>query len=95
MLPHLDVVHAHQIATVVQIVFEVAVLKVRDAQRLAVKGGGSAVEAECCRTHEILKHQREAALRVDDVVKRDDVGVFQVLQQRHWKKHNLSGGLLG
>lgn len=27
---------------------------------------------------------------MDEVVKRDDVGVFQVLQQRHWKKHKVS-----
>ena len=31
-------------------------------------------------THQILKDQREAALGVDDVVQRDDVGMFQVLQ---------------
>jgi len=36
-----------------------------------------------CAPHQILKHQREGFLRVDDVVKRDYVGVFQILQQRH------------
>lgn len=81
--------HAHQIPTVVQVVFEVTVLKVREAQGSQSNAAASESRRKCCRTHEILKHQREAAFGVDDVVKRHDVGVFQVLQQRHWKKHNV------
>lgn len=89
LLPHLDIVHAHQIATVVQVVFEVAVLKVREAQGSPSNAAASESRRKRCRTYEILKHQSEAAFGVDDVVKRDDVGVFQVLQQRHWMKHKV------
>lgn len=45
--PHLDIVHAHQIPTVVQVVFEVTVLKGRDAVKPGpfptAAGGGVAV----------------------------------------------------
>lgn len=81
--------HAHQIATVVQVVFEVAVLKVREAQGPPSNAAASQSRRRRCRTHKILEHQREAAFGVDDVVERDDVGVFQVLQQRHWEKHKV------
>lgn len=33
--------------------------------------------------HQVLEDEREAALRVNDVVQCHDVGVLQVLQQRH------------
>lgn len=34
--------------------------------------------------YQVLKDEHEALVGVDDVVERDDVGVFEVLQQRHY-----------
>lgn len=84
---HLDVMHAHEIPTVVQVLFKVTVLEDTTAKVFTLKcvhKWGQHLLNSCtlnCRcTHEILKHQSEAALGVDDVVQCDDVGVFQVLQ---------------
>lgn len=38
------------------------------------------------KSHQVLEHQCERLVRVDDIVQRHDVGMFQVLQQRHWSK---------
>ena len=37
-------------------------------------------------THQVFKDQCQRALGVDDVVEGDDVGVLEVLQQRHWRE---------
>lgn len=47
------------------------------------------------RTHQVLKDEGEGTLRVDDVVQGDDVGVFQVLQQRHCKERRRQVGAAG
>lgn len=79
LVAHLDIVHAHQISTVVQVLFEVAVL----SRQATVFRGHRVFEirwwAFCQSTHKILKDQREAEFCVDDVVQGHDVGMFQVL----------------
>ena len=37
-------------------------------------------------THQVLKHQCQALVSVDDVVEGDDVGVLQVLEERHCRE---------
>lgn len=37
-------------------------------------------------TDQVLKHERQALVGVDDVMKSDDICVLQVLQQRHYKR---------
>lgn len=36
-------------------------------------------------TDQVLKHERQALVGVDDVMKSDDICVLQVFQQRHYK----------
>jgi len=43
-------------------------------------------------THQVLEDEGEGAFRVDDVVEGHDVGVLQVLQQRHCKEKRLGQG---
>ena len=42
------------------------------------------------RTNQVLEHESEYFSRVYDVMQCHDVGMFQILQQRHWKDHNIS-----
>lgn len=36
-------------------------------------------------THQVLEHEGKRLLSVDDVMKSHNIGVFQVLQQRHYR----------
>lgn len=44
---------------------------------------GQRIDPRAAGTHQVLEDQSQALVSVDDVVQGDDVGMFQVLQQRH------------
>lgn len=77
------------VSTVVQILFQIFILTKTSTTKVyytQIIGPGSAcvcLRLCVCVSYQILKHQCEGLLCVDDVVKCDNVGVFQVLQQRH------------
>lgn len=83
---HLHIVHIHQVPAVIEVLFEVVVLQREAPIGLSIPCAPLPARrgAAPTGTHQVLEDQGEGALRVDDVVQGDDVGVLEVLQQRHW-----------
>lgn len=75
---HFDVVNIDEVPTVIQILFEVFVLE-QKASSVQTQTNTRACMCVCVcmyESHQILEHQCEGFLCVDDVMKSDNVGVF-------------------
>lgn len=76
---HLHVVHIHDVSTVVHVLLQILVLR----ERIAIvshRHHQNTFSFTRQQPYQVLKDEHEALVSVDNVVQRDDVGVFEVLQ---------------
>lgn len=79
---HFDVVNIDEVPTVIQILFQVFVLEQKSSSVQTQTNTRACMCVCVCmcmcmyESHQILEHQCEGFLCVDDVMKSDNVGVF-------------------
>lgn len=74
---YLDVMNAHDVSTIIHVLLQIFFLQERNNVKTYILGTANVFMCtQCADTDQVLKHQRQALVSVDNVMKSDNICMF-------------------